>query len=313
MERRPGARMICLLVRRLLELVPTVLVIVVASFALVRLAPGSPFSSEKEIPAEIRQKLEAKYGFDKPLPEQFVRYLGNLLKGDLGLSTKYPQRTVNEIIANGFPVSLTLAAVALLWSLLVGITAGIIGAIRQNTVWDYTAMTAALVGISVPSFVLGPLLVLVVSLRLHMLPPAGWGDWQYVILPGITLGTIYAGSIARLMRGGMLDVVRSDFIRTARAKGVAEWTIIWRHMLPTAILPVVSYLGPAIASMLTGSVVVEKIFNVPGIGPYFVDAAFNRDYFLVMGIVLLYAFFLLLLNLVVDVLYGFLDPRVDVS
>ena len=313
MERRPGARMICLLVRRLLELVPTVLVIVVASFALVRLAPGSPFSSEKEIPAEIRQKLEAKYGFDKPLPEQFVRYLGNLLKGDLGLSTKYPQRTVNEIIANGFPVSLTLAAVALLWSLLVGIAAGIIGAIRQNTVWDYTAMTAALVGISVPSFVLGPLLVLVVSLRLHMLPPAGWGDWQYVILPGITLGTIYAGSIARLMRGGMLDVVRSDFIRTARAKGVAEWTIIWRHMLPTAILPVVSYLGPAIASMLTGSVVVEKIFNVPGIGPYFVDAAFNRDYFLVMGIVLLYAFFLLLLNLVVDVLYGFLDPRVDVS
>ena len=305
--------MIRILLQRLLELIPTALVIVAASFALVRLAPGSPFSSEKEIPPEVRQKLEAKYGFDKPLPEQFIRYLGNLLRGDLGLSTKYPQRTVNEIIANGFPVTLSLAAIALLWSLLVGITAGIIGAIRQNTVWDHVAMTAALVGISVPSFVLGPLLVLTVSLRLHLLPPAGWGDWQHVVLPGLTLGTIYAASIARLTRGGMLEVVRSDFIRTARAKGLSESLIVWRHMLGGGLLPVVSYLGPAVASMLTGSVVVEKIFNVPGIGPYFVDAAFNRDYFLVMGIVLLYAFFLLLMNLIVDVVYGFLDPRVDVS
>ena len=305
--------MIRILLKRLLELIPTALVIVAASFALVRLAPGSPFSSEKEIPPEVRQKLEAKYGFDKPLPEQFIRYLGNLLRGDLGLSTKYPQRTVNEIIANGFPVTLSLAAIALLWSLLVGITAGIIGAIRQNTVWDHVAMTAALVGISVPSFVLGPLLVLTVSLRLHLLPPAGWGDWQHVVLPGLTLGTIYAASIARLTRGGMLEVVRSDFIRTARAKGLSESLIVWRHMLRGGLLPVVSYLGPAVASMLTGSVVVEKIFNVPGIGPYFVDAAFNRDYFLVMGIVLLYAFFLLLMNLVGDVVYGFLDPRVDVS
>ena len=305
--------MIRILLQRLLELIPTALVIVAASFALVRLAPGSPFSSEREIPSEVRQKLEAKYGFDKPLPEQFIRYLGNLLRGDLGLSTKYPQRTVNEIIANGFPVTLSLAAIALLWSLLVGITAGIIGAIRQNTVWDHVAMTAALVGISVPSFVLGPLLVLTVSLRLHLLPPAGWGDWQHVVLPGLTLGTIYAASIARLTRGGMLEVVRSDFIRTARAKGLSESLIVWRHMLRGGLLPVVSYLGPAVASMLTGSVVVEKIFNVPGIGPYFVDAAFNRDYFLVMGIVLLYAFFLLLMNLVVDVVYGFLDPRVDVS
>ena len=305
--------MIRILLQRLLELIPTALLIVAASFALVRLAPGSPFSSEKEIPPEVRQKLEAKYGFDKPLPEQFIRYLGNLLRGDLGLSTKYPQRTVNEIIANGFPVTLSLAAIALLWSLLVGITAGIIGAIRQNTIWDHVAMTAALVGISVPSFVLGPLLVLTVSLRLHLLPPAGWGDWQHVVLPGLTLGTIYAASIARLTRGGMLEVVRSDFIRTARAKGLSESLIVWRHMLRGGLLPVVSYLGPAVASMLTGSVVVEKIFNVPGIGPYFVDAAFNRDYFLVMGIVLLYAFFLLLMNLIVDVVYGFLDPRVDVS
>ena len=208
-------------IRRVLELIPTALIIVLGSFALVRLAPGSPFSSEKEIPPEVRRQLDAKYGFDKPLPEQFLRYLGNLLRGDLGPSTKYPQRSVNEIIADGFPVSLTLAGVALVWSLLVGVTAGIIGAVRQNTIWDHAAMGAALVGISIPSFVLGPLLVLIFALRLHLLPPAGWGDWRHVILPGLTLGTIYAASIARLTRGGMLEVVRSDFIRTARAKGLS--------------------------------------------------------------------------------------------
>ncbi|NCX98157.1 MAG: ABC transporter permease subunit [Planctomycetia bacterium] len=301
------------ILRRLVELVPTALVIVAASFALVRLAPGSPFSSEREIPPEVLRELDAKYGFDRPLPEQFARYLGNLLRGDLGLSTKYPQRSVNEIIADGFPVTLSLAAVALAWALLVGITAGVIGAVRQNTVWDHAAMTAALVGISIPSFVLGPVLVLLVSLRWHLLPPAGWGDWRHVILPGLTLGTIYAASIARLTRGGMLEVVRSDFVRTARAKGLAERLMIWRHMLRGGLLPVVSYLGPAIANLLTGSVVVEKIFNVPGIGPYFVDAAFNRDYFLVLGIVILYAGFLLVMNLLVDVVYGLLDPRIEYS
>jgi oligopeptide transport system permease protein len=301
------------ILRRFVELVPTALVIVAASFALVRLAPGSPFSSEREIPPEVLRELDAKYGFDRPLPEQFARYLGNLLRGDLGLSTKYPQRSVNEIIADGFPVTLSLAAVALVWALLVGITAGVIGAVRQNTVWDHAAMTAALVGISIPSFVLGPMLVLLVSLRWHLLPPAGWGDWRHVILPGLTLGTIYAASIARLTRGGMLEVVRSDFVRTARAKGLSERLVIWRHMLRGGLLPVVSYLGPAIANMLTGSVVVEKIFNVPGIGPYLVDAAFNRDYFLVMGIVILYAGFLLVMNLLVDVVYGLLDPRIEYS
>ncbi len=299
--------------RRLLELVPTMIIIVVASFALVRLAPGSPFASEKDIPPQVRAALEAKYGFDKPLYEQFGRYVGRLLQGDLGPSTKYPQRSVNEIIADGFPATLTLGAVALTWALLVGITAGIIGAVRQNTVWDHAAMAAALVGISIPSFVLGPVLVLVVSLRWHLLPPAGWGGWQHVILPGFALGTIYAASIARLTRGGMLEIVRSDFVRTARAKGLPERLVIWRHMLKGGLLPVVSYLGPAIASILTGSVVVEKIFNIPGIGPYFVDATFNRDYFLVMGIVVVDAVLLLTLNLVVDVVYGLLDPRITYS
>jgi oligopeptide transport system permease protein len=296
--------------RRLLGLVPTLLVIVVVSFLVIRLAPGSPFSAERNVPPELLHDLEVRYGFDRPMPEQLLRYVTSLLHGDLGLSTKYPQRTVNEIIADGFPTTLALAAVALVWSLLVGVTAGVIGAIRQNTRLDYAAMFMAMIGISVPTFVLGPLLVLVFALTLYWLPPAGWGSVRHVILPGITLGTAYAAYIARLTRGGMLDVVHAEFIRTARAKGLSERAIVLRHMLRGGISPLVTFLGPAIADLLVGSVVVEKIFATPGIGPYFVDAAFNRDYFLVMGIVVLYSVFLLLLNLVVDVMYGLLDPRV---
>lgn len=296
--------------RRLLGLVPTLLIIVVTSFLVIRLAPGSPFSAEKAVPQEVLADLEARYGFDKPLWRQLASYVGNLLQGDLGLSTKYPQRTVNEIIADGFPATLMLGFVALLWSVLVGVSAGIIGAVRQNTRWDYASMTLAMVGISLPTFVLGPLLILVLSLGLYWLPPGGWGSWRHVILPGITLGTAYAAYIARLTRGGLLEVIRADFIRTARAKGLSELVVVWRHALKGGLLPVVTFLGPAVAHMLVGSVVVEKIFTTPGIGPYFVDAAFNRDYFLVMGIVVLYSVFLLLMNLVVDVAYGFLDPRI---
>jgi len=295
---------------RAIGLVPTLLIIITLSFFVIRLAPGSPFSDERALSPEVKADLEKKYGFDKPLLMQYGLYLWNLAQGDLGLSTKYPQRSVNEIIALGFPVTLTLASVALLWALLLGVTAGIVGAIRQNTVWDYGAMTAAMIGISVPTFVLGPLLVLTFSLSLFLFPPGGWGSWQYVVLPGIALGTVRAAYIARLTRAGMLDVVRADFVRTARAKGIPEKLIVWRHMLKGGLLPVVTYLGPAIAFMMVGSVVVEKIFNTPGIGPYFVDAAFNRDYFLVMGIVVLESVFLLVMNLVVDVAYGFLDPRI---
>ena len=298
------------IVRRILGLIPTLAVIMTLSFFVIRLAPGSPFNDQRAVAPEVRAELEAKYGFDRPLSIQFLRYTGNLVRGDLGLSIKYPQRSVNEIIAIGFPVTLVLATVALVWALLLGITAGIIGAVRQNTAWDYGAMTTAMVGISIPTFVFGPLLVLLFSLTLHWLPPAGWGTWKHIILPGITLGTVRASYIARLTRAGMLEVVRSDFIRTARAKGLPEKLIIWRHMLRAGLLPVVSYLGPAIAFMMVGSVVVEKIFNTPGIGPYFVDAAFNRDLFLVMGIVLLESVFLLTMNLIVDVMYGWLDPRI---
>jgi oligopeptide transport system permease protein len=239
-----------------------------------------------------------------------LRYLGHLVHGDLGLSTKYPQRTVNEIIADGFPATLLLGCCALLWALLLGIGAGIIGAVRQNTRWDYGFMTLAMVGISVPTFVLGPVLVLIFSLTLYALPPGGWGEARHLVLPALTLGTAYAAYIARLTRGGMLEVVRADFVRTARAKGLSEPVIIFRHMLRGGLLPVVTFLGPAVANLLVGSVVVEKIFATPGIGPYFVDAAFNRDYFLVMGVVVLDSAFLLVMNLAVDIAYGFMDPRI---
>ena len=302
--------MLSFVLRRLLGLIPTLLTIVVLSFVVIRVAPGSPFTTERGIPPEVLVDLNAKYGFDRPLLEQLARYLGGLAHGDLGLSTKYPQRTVNEIIADGFPATLLLGSVALVWALIVGSLAGIIGAIRQNTAWDHGLMTAAMLGISVPSFVLGPLLVLVFSLTFYLLPPGGWGGLRHLVLPGITLGSYYAAYIARLTRGGMLEVVRADYIRMARAKGLSEPVIVVRHMLRGGLLPLVTFLGPAVANLMVLSVVVEKIFATPGIGPYFVDAAFNRDYFLVMGIVLLYSVFLLLMNLAVDVMYGFMDPRV---
>jgi oligopeptide transport system permease protein len=302
--------MVRFILRRLLGLIPTLLVIVVLSFFIIRLAPGSPFASERGIPSEVLVDLKARYGFDRPMYEQLMRYLVALLHGDLGLSTKYPQRSVNEIIADGFPATLLLGSVALAWSLVFGIAAGIVAAVRQNTRWDHGLMTLAMLGISAPTFVLGPLLVLLLSLTIYALPPAGWGGVRHVVLPGLTLGAYYAASIARLTRGGMLEVIRSDYVRTARAKGLSEPVIVLRHMLRGGLLPVVSFLGPAIANLMVGSVVVEKIFATPGIGPYFVDAAFNRDYFLVMGIVVLYSVFLLAMNLVVDVAYGLMDPRI---
>lgn len=294
---------------RLLSSLVTLFVIATTSFFFIRFAPGSPFTGEK-VPAAVVKELEKKYGFDKPVYQQYAMYLGNLVRGDLGLSTKYPQRTVNEIIWIGFPVTLQLAACALIWALLLGISAGIIGAIRQNTIWDYSAMTLALLGISIPTFVLGPLLILVFALSSQILPAGGWGAFRHIIMPALTLGTVRAAYIARLTRVGLLDVVGADFVRTAKAKGLKERTIVWRHMLKGGLLPVVTYMGPAISFMLVGSIVVEKIFNTPGIGPYLIDATTNRDIFLMMGIVLLQASFLLLMNLIVDLLYRYLDPRI---
>ena len=299
------------ILRRLAVSIPVIFLVATTTFFIMRLAPGGPFQSERAIPEEIRANLEAKFGLDQPLWVQYGRYLRNLLRFDLGPSYKYPERTVNQIIAEGFPVSLQLGLAALAFALLVGIPGGVLAAVKHGGVLDRLTMSVILVGISVPTFVLGPLLVFVFALTLYWFPPALWGSAEQLVLPAITLGMPYSVFIARLTRAEMLEVLSQDYIRTARAKGVGEFRILWRHALNGALLPVVSFLGPAVADLVTGSIVVEKIFAIPGLGRYFVESAFSRDYTTVLGTVLFYAVLLILANLVVDVAYKFLDPRIE--
>ena len=298
---------------RLLALVPTLWAIVTITFFVIRLAPGGPFMAERDIPPEARAALEAKYGLDHGLLGQYGRYLGNVVRFDLGPSYKYPSRSVREIVLGALPVSLELGIWAMLLALALGIPIGTLAALRQNTGWDHGPMALAMLGVSVPNFVLGPVLVFVFALTLRWLPPATWGPPATKVLPVVTLAAVYVAYIARLTRGGMLEVTRADFIRTARAKGLPERTIVWRHALRGGLLPVVSFLGPAMARAVTGSIVVEKIFAIPGVGQAFVNAAFNRDYTLIMGVVIFYAGFLIVFNLLVDVLYAVLDPRVQLE
>jgi oligopeptide transport system permease protein len=305
--------MIAYVVRRLLGLVPLLALILLFAFLFMRTAPGGPFDAERNLPPQIEAALRARYHLDEPLLQQFGRYLGDLLHGDLGPSFRYRNRSVNEIIAQAAPVSLTLGVVAMAFALLAGVTAGVVSAIRQHTWVDHTTMGIAMAGICIPNFVLGPLLILIVVFQLGLLPPAGWGALQHLILPAITLGAFRAATIARLTRGGLLEVLEEDAIRTARAKGLSERVVVFRHALKIAILPVVSYLGPAMAATLTGSVVVERIFNVPGLGTFFVQSALNRDYTVAMGTVLFYSTLLMLFNLAVDITYTFLDPRVELK
>jgi oligopeptide transport system permease protein len=302
------------LIKRALGLIPTLLLVVTIVFFLVRLAPGGPFDTERAVPPEALAALNAKYHLDDPLHVQYVDFIADLvLRGDLGPTFKYPGRTVNELIATSLPVSMSLGVLAMLFALLIGIPAGIIGATRQNTWADYGAMATAMVGISIPRFVLAPLLILVFGMELFWLPVARWETWRHMVLPVICAGLPTAAYIARLTRAGMLDVIRSDFIRTARAKGLSESRIIVRHALKGGLLPVVSFLGPGFSGLLVGSLVVERIFDIPGMGRYFVEAAQNRDYNLVMGITLVYGTMLMTLNAVVDVAYAYLDPRVKLE
>lgn len=301
------------ILRRLAEFLPVLFVIVSLSFFLMRLAPGGPFDQERALPEQVRVNIEARYHLDEPLWRQYLQYLGEVARGDLGPSFRYPDRSVNELLGLGFPVSLTLGLCALAVALSLGGMAGVLAGLRRNSLFDYFTMTFALFGVSVPNFVLGPILMLLFALWLRWLPLAGWGTWRHLVLPSVTLGMFYAAYVARLTRAGMLEVIHQDFIRTARAKGLREAAVVFRHALPGAILPVVTYLGPASAALLTGSVVVETIFSIPGVGRYFVSGALNRDYTMVLGTVVFYSVLLLLFNLVVDVLYAYLDPRVQVQ
>ncbi|HEY8370965.1 MAG TPA: ABC transporter permease [Thermodesulfobacteriota bacterium] len=296
--------------RRLAYALPVLFAVATITFFMMRVAPGGPFDAERRLPDAVEQSLRARYQLDRPLLEQYARYMANVLRGDLGPSFRYPDRTVGELIAFGLPVSLTLGLAALAVALAVGLPAGVAAAVRHNRAADHATMGLAMLGVSVPNFVLGPLLVIVFALWLGWLPVAGWGTWRHVVLPAVTLGLFYAAFIGRLTRAAMLEVIRHDFVRTARAKGASERRVVWRHALRIALLPVVSFLGPAAARLLTGSVVVETIFSVPGVGRYFVTAALNRDYTMVLGTALVYSALLVAFNLLVDLAYGWLDPRI---
>ena len=301
--------MIKFIFRRLLGMIPVLLIIITLVFFMIRLAPGGPFDRERTVSEDVLKNLNAYYHLDEPLYAQYFRYLGGLLKGDLGPSFKNAGYSVNELILLGFPVSLELGFYALLVALTLGLTAGVMASLKPNTIRDYAPMSFAMLGICVPNFVLGPLLVLVFGLWLRWLPVAWWEGPSYKILPALTLGASYAAYIARLSRGGMLEILSQDFIRTARAKGVPESAVVLRHALRGGIQPVVSFLGPAAAGLLSGSFVVETIFQIPGLGRFFIQAAFNRDYTMIMGTVLFYAVLILLFNLIVDIAQAWLDPR----
>jgi oligopeptide transport system permease protein len=302
--------MIRFITTRLLQSFLALFLVITATFFMIRFVPGGPFTAEKAVTPEILRNLEAHYGLDKPLWRQYADYLGSLARADLGPSFKYPNRTVNEIIADKVPVSAELGLLSLSFALVLGIGLGTVAAVRRNTWLDYTASTIGMIGISIPTFVVGPLLVLAFAIKLGWVNASGWYGPLDRVLPAFVLGLAYAAPISRLTRGGMLEVLHQDFIRTARAKGASELRIVLRHALRGGLLPVVSFLGPAVAGILTGSFVIETIFQIPGIGREFVNSAFNRDYTLVLGTVILYAVLIMVLNLAVDIVQAWLNPKV---
>lgn len=307
--------MLSYILKRLLGAIPTLFIIITVAFFLIRSAPGGPFDTDRGLPPQVEANLNAKFHLDEPLIQQYGRYLWDVVRGDFGPSFQYRDFTVTELIAAGFPVSVRLGISAILLALVFGGAAGIIAALRQNSATDYGVMTAAMLGISIPNFVVAPLLILFFAVYLGWLPAGGWdgGSFKNTILPTVSLALLQIAFVARIARGAMIEVLRSNFIRTARAKGLPSWQIILKHGIKPAMLPVVSYLGPAAAAVITGSVVIEQIYGIPGLGRYFVQGALNRDYTLVMGVVIFYGFLIIMFNLLVDIVYAWLDPKVRYS
>ncbi|WP_086479451.1 oligopeptide ABC transporter permease OppB [Oceanospirillum sanctuarii] len=304
--------MLSFMTKRLLVAVPTLLVIALVSFLLMHLAPGSPFGGEKDLPPEVLANIEAKFHLDKPVMEQFVIYIGNLLQGDFGPSFVYHDFTVTELIVQAWPVSLELGLWAFLLAVLLGGLIGTLAALKQNSRLDYILMSLAMSGVVIPNFVLAPLLMLVFAVQLGWLPAGGWNDgqWQNMILPVVALALSFVASIARIMRGSMIEVLHSPYIRTAKAKGLPQSYIVLRHALRPALMPLVAYLGPAFVGIVTGSMVIDVFFTTGGLGQHFVNGALNRDYGMVMGITMLIATLTILFNAVVDILYALIDPRI---
>lgn len=301
------------IVRRLAVAIPTILILIVVSFFLMYLAPGGPFNSERPIPPEVMANIEAKYGLDQPMWKQMLDYVtGVVFRFDFGPSFQYTDRTVNEVIAQGFPVTLTYGLWSALFAVVVGVALGVAAAIKHNTAVDYTAVGISIGAQALPNFVMAPILLLIFTLWLGWLPGGGWngGQWNYVIMPVIALSTSYMASIARITRSSMLEVLNSNFIRTAKAKGLPMRRVILRHALKPTLLPVISYLGPAVVGMITGSVVVDIAFSTGGIGQFFVNSAFNRDYSVIMGITILVGVLTITFNLLVDILYAWIDPKI---
>ncbi|MFY9269353.1 MAG: ABC transporter permease [Candidatus Manganitrophaceae bacterium] len=302
--------MFSFIVRRLLWSIPVLWVVATLTFMIMHIVPGGPFDKEKKLPPEIKANVEAKYHLDQPLSKQYLFYLKGLIRGDLGPSYKYLGRTVNDVIGDTFPVSIQLGLIALLIALLFGLAGGILSSVTTGSVWDRLVLFFTTAGISTPSFVLGTFLIYLLSHRYRLFPPALWEDFRHAILPAVTLGLAPAAYVARLTRSSLLETNRQDYVRTARAKGLSETAILFRHTLKNALTPVVTILGPLTATLVTGSFVVEFIFSVPGMGKFFITAVTNRDYPLIMGVTLVYALLIVIANLVVDLLYTLIDPRV---